>query len=354
MSQIERRFIVQDILNPPAPHWQGRRHLLQGYWDSPDSDILRVRVTDDTDAEIVRKIGTGVARESDVHRCDIETGMWLYRNCPHRVEKHRIRTDDGWKIDIFTRPNGLIVIEKELASAEEEVVVPAWAVGAVEITETVNNLHIAKLASLHAEGRFPTEHLTRRIPRIVLTGGPCSGKSTVMAAAIEELGDRLHCVPETATIVISLVGAKPPGPQADFLRFQQGIYRVQHEFEALSEQQAVADGKRALLMDRGTADGGAYVEGGRDRLFETCRTYPEPELLRYDAVIMVDVPPRDVYEANAANNPARSETWDEAIALERRIRDAWRGHPNFHLVTDTLDMAYKTEKALEIIRRILR
>jgi len=170
-----------------------------------------------------------------------------------------------------------------------------------------------------------------------------------MRAATERFAHALHCVPETATIVISLVGALPPGSQPEFVRFQQGIYRIQGEFEALSEQQALVDGKKALLMDRGTLDNAAYLDGGTSRMAEVCRTDPETELRRYTSVIVLDVPPKDVYEANASNNAARSESWEEARALGDRILEAWAGHADLHVIRDCASMDEKIERALALI-----
>ena len=45
-----------------------------------------------------------------------------------------------------------------------------------------------------------------KIVKIVITGGPCAGKTTLMSKAIQELGERgvkVLIVPEAATTLIS-------------------------------------------------------------------------------------------------------------------------------------------------------
>ena len=43
----------------------------------------------------------------------------------------------------------------------------------------------------------------------------------------------------------------------------------------------------------------------------------------------------EIYEQHAADNVARSETYEQALALGARIRDAWGGHPHLIPVTET-------------------
>jgi len=90
---------------------------------------------------------------------------------------------------------------------------------------------------------------------------------------------------------------------------------------------ALGERKSALLLDRGTVDGAAYLAGGMTEFENVCLTTAHNEYSRYAAVIIIDVPPQNVYDAKKDNNPARGETYAEAAELGRRIVDAWSGHP---------------------------
>ena len=94
---------------------------------------------------------------------------------------------------------------------------------------------------------------------IVLTGGPCAGKTAVQHVAQEQFGDRLVLVPEAATLLFS---GGFPLPVSDVTRraAQRAIYFVQRELEEAC--MAHAPENAVVLCDRGTADGAAYFLEG--------------------------------------------------------------------------------------------
>ncbi|MBG7609205.1 MAG: AAA family ATPase, partial [Verrucomicrobia bacterium] len=90
----------------------------------------------------------------------------------------------------------------------------------------------------------------------------------------------------------------------------------------LEDLQAALYPERVLLCDRGTVDGAVYWPGEPDGFFEELKTSLEAELERYDAVIF--------FESAAVGgmgieggNPIRSETMDEAVDLNSRLRAIW-------------------------------
>lgn len=111
--------------------------------------------------------------------------------------------------------------------------------------------------------------------------------------------------------------------------FQRTLYAVQRSFEEAAELQALRDGKKILVLDRGTVDAVAYMpaENGYDReeAFEALvRRKVGDELERYRHVIVLAVPSKETYEAHCANNPARTETYERAVMLGERIAEVWR------------------------------
>ena len=105
-----------------------------------------------------------------------------------------------------------------------------------------------------------------RLFKFVLTGGPCSGKTTASArlqAYLSERGLRVFVVPEAATLLFTN-GAEPadfgkyPGTLA---AFQKYVLRTQIHLEDEITRYAKATGQRCVLLcDRGLMDGSAYVE----------------------------------------------------------------------------------------------
>lgn len=325
-KEIERRFVVRAI-DPDFRRAQATR-LVQGYFDTSPHESLRVRILDDTHAVITQKHGTGLSRDERELPIPLDVARMLLSVCGGNVLRKTRYVRDGWEIDEFDAPlSGLILAEYEMYSEDEDVQLPSWISDAVEVTHSLTNAHLARLAN-DLGSDTPNEPvrdlLPQRVPRIVLTGGPCSGKSEAIRHIREEFGDLIHCVPEVATIVISQVNIVPPMDNHLALRrFQRTIAQVQRSFEDVSNEQALRDGKKVMLLDRGIMDSAAYMIGGVDELERVLRTRRKDEYARYDHVIYLDVPPEDVYDANKANNPARREDYAEAAALGKRIHDAW-------------------------------
>jgi CYTH domain-containing protein/predicted ATPase len=360
MAEIERRWIVQgidpDIQRSPSQRFE------QGYLVTSGEGAISVRIVDGTSATLRPKFGRGIERDDSLEGpLDLTHARTLLKYaCPDTLVKVRyIR--DGWEVDFFEGPlKGLVIVERELASRDEEVELPEWITHADEVTDSVTNQHLARLATdlSTSEPAMPVrKYIQPRVPCIVLTGGPCAGKSTIMRMLRDEMGDRLHCVPEVASILIQELQINPIGglhmtDLAHLHKFQRTLYRVQRSFEEISSSQARIDGKRALLMDRGTIDAAAYLKGVEQ--FElVCGTKSSYEFDLYHLVICLETPDRETYLAHMGDNAARSEAYPEARILSDRTRDAWAGHPN-RIVIPAGPWDQKVARVREAVQKALR
>lgn len=339
--EIERRFIAPIVIPPPGA---SRKDIVQGYFPTPAHQTTRIRRIDGVDGTYVltTKKGNGIMREEkETVIPDRDLGRQLLAACAYRLVKTRF-TLDGWEIDRYSGLlRGLYVVEREFTHKNEDLDFPPWldTRDLVEVTDYVTNYDLARLAGL-LEG-LPTVPplvplLTQREPLVVLTGGPCSGKSTCLAAIKQAPDTRFHCLPETATIVIRDIGTLPPANNDFRMRqFQQQVYLIQRSLETLGSIQAKLTGHQGILLDRGTVDAVAYMPGGARDFEKTCNTSVAHEYQRYAAVICLAVPPYEIYQQFRGNNPARSESYALAEELDMRIRRAWQDHPNFHYVDDS-------------------
>ena len=333
-KEIERRFIIRSLAKD-APKPSKTINIQQGYFEiERPGRSFRVRISNKKEAVLTIKIGKGYIRdEIPSGPVDLEFGKLMMGECHHNLDKIR-HIIDGWEIDFYQPPlEGIVIAEKELPSAESELIIPHWLQGVIEVTDTLTNQHLARLATdLSGTDVMAMPYLSSRlfgsIPRIALTGPPCSGKSTAVEIIKKEY-PYIHCVPEMATVVISHFGILPSGDAIKNRQFQRGIYRAQRIFEATSTQFAVSETKRAIVFDRGCPDGAAYLPGGVREFEQLFHTSMEAEYAQYEAVIFLEAPHKDIYEDNKANNPARHETYDQVQQLTSRIHGAWREHPNF-------------------------
>jgi hypothetical protein len=198
------------------------------------------------------------------------------------------------------------------------------------------------------------------IHRIVLTGGPCAGKSSALAHVTErlsELGLLVYRVPEASTLLLG-GGAVVVGATAEQLfTFQKGILRLTMTLEDSFLALARASGRRAVLVcDRGAMDGAAYVpEAAWRRLLDESGV-GEAHLgeQRYDAVIhLVTAAIGAEHGYGTCTNAVRYETLEEARVVDERLRHAWRGHPNLRVIDNSTDFPGKLHRVLAAVHDVL-
>jgi predicted ATPase len=183
--------------------------------------------------------------------------------------------------------------------------------------------------------------------KIVITGGPSGGKTTLIEALQREMGSVVAVVPEAASILYR--GGFPRIKSAAGLRHgQKAIYAVQRELEELvdSEHPKV----QLIICDRGSLDSIAYWPQPESHFFKALKTSRRKELARYQWVIHLDTASRPFYDTT---NPIRTESFNEATLLNERIKKAWSDHPHRLIITQNEDFLSKMTLSLEVIRAIL-
>jgi predicted ATPase len=181
-----------------------------------------------------------------------------------------------------------------------------------------------------------------QVKRIVLTGGPGAGKTATLEMIKHSFCEHVRVLPEAATIVFGGGFPRSASPNARKAA-QRAIFHVQRELEALS----VAENAAIALCDRGTLDGLAYWPGPEDFWTSVGTTRPE-QLARYHTVIHLRTPSADGGYNHA--NLLRTESADEAAALDARILRAWEGHAHHVVVESTPDFVAKAARVVELIR----
>lgn len=196
------------------------------------------------------------------------------------------------------------------------------------------------------------------ITKIVITGGPCAGKSTAMSwvqNAFSQMGYTVLFVPETATELIT--GGVAPWTCGTNAEFQKCQLRLQLEKEKVFEQAAKtmnAD-KVLIVCDRGALDNKAYMD---DADFAAALGYfgtNEIELRdNYDAVFHLVTAAKGAKEFyTTANNFARTESAEEAAVLDDKLISAWTGHPHLRVIDNSSDFEGKMKRLIAEISSFL-
>ena len=202
----------------------------------------------------------------------------------------------------------------------------------------------------------------KKILRIVITGGPCGGKTTAIeeiTKLFREQGYTVMSVNEAATELIN-DGVKPFGSDNDrlpLIDFQRIVLEEQLAKEKTRDMAAgyCSNDKVVILYDRGILDNRAYITDEEFKSLIDAKGITEAEILhRYDLVIhlVTAADGKEEYYTNE-NNEARTETPAEAREKDRRTMEAWSTHPNQKIVGNDTLFDEKMKKVSNIIRGFL-
>lgn len=194
------------------------------------------------------------------------------------------------------------------------------------------------------------------VTRIVLTGGPCAGKSTGIAIVeqrLRSLGYSVVVMDEMATNVLRS-GITPADTGVDFEALLVKLQK--NRDKAYDEIIKHLGDKVVILYDRGILDGQAYCT-----IEEFDNVLASAGLLRnqirdyYDGVFHL-VTAADGAEKfyTTENNAVRTETPEEAREKDRLTMECWVGHPHLRIINnDGVDFSQKINNLVSGITNLL-
>ncbi len=148
---------------------------------------------------------------------------------------------------------------------------------------------------------------TKKIQKIVLTGGPGVGKTAILIA-LERLGE--YVIKEAATDYImykQAMNISRPWEEEDF---QLGILKLQQ-----MREQRIPAGINRIFLDRSCCDGLAYQNPTTD-IYQTLLKASHAD--RYDIVFLIE--PLDFCKTTQV----RREDTQEALTLSKKIENVYR------------------------------
>ena len=194
----------------------------------------------------------------------------------------------------------------------------------------------------------------KRISKIVITGGPCAGKTTAMSwiqNAFTKMGYAVLFVDETATQLIT--GGAAPWLSASNRDFQLQLLQLQQAKEKAFTEigKTMKQNKILVVCDRAAMDNCAYMtEQEFGWVMKQLNTGKIELRDHYDAVFHLVTAAKGAEKYyTLANNQARTETVEEAAALDDRLIAAWTGHPHLRIIDNSTGFE---EKMLRLIKEI--
>lgn len=202
--------------------------------------------------------------------------------------------------------------------------------------------------------------MPKSITRIVLTGGPAAGKTTLISRILKEFrqedGWKVITIPETATELISGFGIRPFGNCVSMEDFQYFVIEDQLHKErlALKGAEMVPEDKVLIIYDRAVLDDKAYISDAQ--FAKTLAHFGKTEqevLAGYDAVLHLVTCAKGAEFAYNYGNAARYETVEVAREKDDLTLRAWSTHPAVYVIDNSVNFEDKIDRAIAQIYRII-
>lgn len=203
------------------------------------------------------------------------------------------------------------------------------------------------------------------IKKIVLTGGPCAGKTTALVKVIEHfssLGYKVFTIPEVPTMFTQAGMDYLTKNAAFFHEGEKATLEIQLALEDKFMRMAETCTEPVVIVcDRGAMDISAYMtpEMWQEITSAVGVTTQQLRDERYDAVLHL-VSAADGAEQfyTTSNNAQRLEKADEkglqiARMLDKKVIEAWTGHPHLRVINNHEDFDKKINRVLKEISSVL-
>ncbi len=206
--------------------------------------------------------------------------------------------------------------------------------------------------------------MNNKITRIVLTGGPCAGKTSALELIVDHFsnkGYKVFTIPEMPTL-FTQSGMNYLTKNKDFFyEGEKATLEMQLAFEDRFTLMAkTLDVPCLIICDRGTMDISAYMTAEMwSHLMELAGTSSEELRRRYDAVLHMTTTACGSEEFyTTSTNAQRYEQANEegmriARELDRKVYEAWAGHPYLKVIDNQEYFAQKAQKVVEEIEALL-
>ena len=202
------------------------------------------------------------------------------------------------------------------------------------------------------------------IKKIVLTGGPCAGKTTALVKITEYFsgfGYKAFNVPEVPTIY-STAGWNYLTPNRDlYFEGERAILTTQLALEDQFAKLAEVCTKPVLIVcDRGTMDISAYMKPEEwDTITGMAGTSPSELRERYDAVLHLvsAADGAEQYDTTSTNSTRYEQANEEGLRiareLDKKVIRAWTGHPHLRVINNHDDFDTKLNRVLKEISTVV-
>lgn len=189
------------------------------------------------------------------------------------------------------------------------------------------------------------------VVKIVLTGGPCGGKTTALkyvAEHLKKLNIPVITIEERATKLLS--SGKTPQNMGNY-EFHKLLFELEYkeETELTIKAQQMDCEKVVLLFDRGLLDNRAFVTQEEfDSYSALCGLNEDVVRNSYNAVFHLVTAAKGAEDGyNYISNPVRTETPEKAVELDNATIAVWTGTPHLRIIDNSTGFDEKLKRLLK-------
>lgn len=223
---------------------------------------------------------------------------------------------------------------------------------------SIENLEkVSQIFNVEINKLLHTDDYNSNVKMIVITGGPCAGKSTALTMikeAFSKKGYTVFFICESATEIISSgINRNTCKNEMDF---QIPLFKIQNEKEKIYKEVAKTMKNKVLIFcDRGLMDSKAFMDNLKFKQLLHMMNTNEIEVRdSYDAVFHLMTAAKGAEKFyTLENNQARTETIEEARIVDDKLIDAWTGHPYFRIVDNSTNFEGKIKRLIDEIDSFL-
>lgn len=195
------------------------------------------------------------------------------------------------------------------------------------------------------------------VVKIVLTGGPCAGKTTALkyvSSELRKLGIKTIAVEEQATKLI--LSGKTPKNMGNY-EFHKLLFELElnEENKVVNYAEKMDCDRVVIIFDRGLLDNKAFVTQDDFDRYSSINGINEDKIRNsYNAVFHLVTAANGAEEHyNLCSNPARSESVEEARKIDIETIAAWTGTPHLRVIDNSSSFEDKLKRLLIEIKAFL-
>lgn len=194
------------------------------------------------------------------------------------------------------------------------------------------------------------------IKKIVLTGGPCAGKSTALELIRKRFTNEGYYVvflPEMATVLHNIgVKCKDFNKMVDY---EEVLLKFQFETEHLLNESVKRIGvdKVLIVCDRGVLDCKTFITDKEfDDIIKKLNVNFNPNTY-YDAIFHLTTSAIGAEEHYNLDNPARREGVKDAVLQDEKLVEVYNKHKYHRIIDNSTNFNDKMTKLLNSIEEFL-